>query len=160
MQNSTITPFAENKEILNIEDVAVFFGISTATVRNWTKCGNITPISNRCSNFYLHEIQKVKENIENGNIQKLNGRANKSQADKTFIPDEYCNSNENVDVIHQITSFVQENKIDIKEVLFLLSLNFLKEEGMIQEIGIEDIISNKNIISTNKQINEELNSWQ
>jgi len=151
---------SKNKEILNIKDVAIFFGISTATVRNWTKCGNLQTIQNHQYNFYLHEIQKVKENIKNGNIQKLNGRANKSNLNKTFIPDEYFNSKENIDVVHQIIFFVKKNKIEIQIALFLLSLNILKEKKFIKKINIEDIISGKNIASNNKQINEELNSWQ
>jgi len=152
--------YSENKEILNIEDVAVFFGISTATVRNWIKCGNLQTIPNSRYNFYLYEIQKVKANIENGNIQKLNGRANKSKLSKTFIPDEYFNSDESADIVHQIIFFVQENKIEIKTVLFLLSLNFLRQKKIIQKVIIGDIILNKKIISDNKQINEEINSWK
>ncbi len=160
MRFDTTTRYSMNKEILNIEDVAVFLGISTATVRNWIKCGNLQTISNHRSNFYLHKIQKLKKNIENGKIEKLNGRANKSKIEKTFIPDEYLNSNGNIDVVYQIILFVQQNKINIKTSLFLLALNFLRKGKIIEQLDIKNILSEKNVTSSNKQINEELSSWR
>ena len=149
-----------NKEILNIEDVAVFLGISTATVRNWIKCGNIQTISDRRYNFYLHEIQKLKEKIESGKFEKLNGRANKSKAERTFIPDEYLKSNINLDNVSNIISFIHKNKISIKVSLFLLSLNFLRANKILEYFDIQDIIAKKNIVSKNKQIGEEIKSWK
>jgi len=149
-----------NKEILDIKDVAIFFGISTATVRNWTKCGNLQRISNNRYNFYLHEIQKVKDNIENGNLKKLNGRANKSKAERTFIPDEYLKSDSHFDLVSEIIYFIHKNKISTKPSLFLLTLNFLKTNEILASFDIQDIIIKKNIISNNKQINEEIKAWQ
>ncbi|MEA1962659.1 MAG: N-6 DNA methylase [Patescibacteria group bacterium] len=160
MQNNIRIPQTGSREIVNMTDVALFFGISTATVRNWVKCGNLRSISSNGYDFYFQEIQKLKNNIENGNIKKLNGRANKSKAERTFVPDEYLNSNINVDTITKIISFIYENKISIKISLFLLALNFLKKENIIKSIDIKNIIFKKEIISNNKQINEELKSWQ
>ncbi len=160
MQNSTMTPLMGEKEIVNIEDVALLLGVSTATVRNWTKCGDLRPISNNKYNFYFQEIQKVKNNIKNGEINKLNGRANKSKSKKMFIPDEYFNSNIESSNIDPIISFIHGRKTSIKTSLFLLSLNLLKKENIITTIDIQDIILGKVIISNNKQVNEELKSWQ
>ncbi len=30
-----------NKAIFNLENTAMFLGVSTATVRNWVKCGHL-----------------------------------------------------------------------------------------------------------------------
>lgn len=160
MRFDTTLQQSGNKEILNIDDVAIFFGISTATVRNWIKCGNIQTISDRRYNFYLHEIQKLKEKIENGRIGKLNGRANKSKAGRTFIPDEYLKSNINIDIVSDIISFIYKNKISTKTSLFLLTLNFLRTNKILKSFDIQDVITRKEITSSNKQIDEEIKSWK
>ncbi len=159
MNFNTVLQQSNNKKILNINDVAIFFGISTATVRNWIKCGEIKTISDKSSNFYLYEIQKLKEKIENGKLDKLNGRANKSKAERTFIPDEYLKST-NINIVSDIISFIHKNKISAEVSLFLLTLNFLKTNKILKTLDIQDIIAKKDIISNNKQINEEIKSWK
>ena len=149
-----------DNKILNITDVSNILGISKATVRNWVKCGDLRPISRSRFEFYLDEIQNVKKNIENGNIKRLNGRANKSKAERTFIPDEYLKSNINIETISEIISFIHKNKIRTKTSLFLLTLNFLRTNEILEFFNIQDIITKKDIISNNKQINEEIKSWK
>src|SRR3989339_2043078 len=93
LQNSVTT-------ILNLEKTASFLGISTATVRNWVKCGYLqTHNDDKGYFFHLSEIENIKINIANGNLNKLNGRANKSKAERTFIPDEYLKDGTNIDTL-------------------------------------------------------------
>ncbi len=160
MRFDTTLQQSGNKKILNVEDVAVLFDISTATVRNWIKCGNIQTISEQRYNFHLHEIQKLKEKIENGKLEKLRGRANKSKAERTFIPDEYLKSNININVISEVISFIYKNKISIKISLFLLILNFLRTNKILESFNIQDLITKKDILSSNKQINKEIKFWK
>ena len=42
-----------HNDILNIEGTAEFLGISTATVRNWMKCGYLTAYNKNNSYFFL-----------------------------------------------------------------------------------------------------------
>ena len=77
-------------------------GISTATVKNWVKCGYLQTYTADKRYFHLAEIENVKTNIENGNLNKLNVRANKSKAERTFIPDEYLQNRVEVDDITKI----------------------------------------------------------
>src|SRR3989338_1014310 len=152
MQNSATT-------ILNLEKAASFLGISTATVRNWVKCGHLQTYADDKRYFFnLSEIENVKTNITNGNLDKLNGRANKSKAEKTFIPDEYLQDGVSVDDITKIINFVSDNNIDISLSLLLLSLNFLQKEKILPSITIQDLIS-KNFVFANKQIGEEIKAW-
>ncbi|OGF26602.1 hypothetical protein A2242_01485 [Candidatus Falkowbacteria bacterium RIFOXYA2_FULL_47_9] len=153
LQNSTTT-------ILNLEKTASFLGISTATVRNWVKSGYLqTYNEDKGYFFHLSEIENIKTNIANGNLNKLNGRANKSKAERTFIPDEYLKGGTNIDTLTSIINFVAENNIDISASLFLLSLNLLKKEDIISNITIEDIMGGKNFIFANEQIEEEMTAW-
>ncbi len=131
---------SEQKGILTIKDVADFFCISTATVRNWVKCGNLKTIKDTKNKFYLKEVKKLKEKINSNQLNKLNTRANKSKSDKTFMPDEYLNVNSD---IFEIISFIHKNKIDIKTALYLLTINFLKKHNI-----------------NNNQINKELKVWK
>ena len=52
-----------HKEILNIENTAELLGISTATVRNWIKCGYL-PTYNKNNKyfFYKTDVENIKSN--------------------------------------------------------------------------------------------------
>ena len=160
MKNSNVKQNRKTQNIIKIDDVAIFLGISTATVRNWVKTGNIQTISRNNHHFNYDDIKILKENIENGSIKKLNGRANKSKNKKTFIPNEYLESEQDFNIAHKIVSFIQKNKLDIETAIFLLTLNLLKKENILTQIKIQDVITSRDIISNNEQINKELKAWQ
>lgn len=154
-----LTASINAKNIVDLEKAASFLGISTATVRNWVKCGHLqTHTDDKSYFFHLSDIENVKNNIINGNLNKLNGRANKSKAERTFIPDEYLQEGTNVDDIDKIINFVSKNNIDISLSLLLLSLNLLQREKLISNIIIQNLIK-QNFICTNKQIGEEIKAW-
>jgi len=146
------------KNIIDLEKAASFLGISTATVRNWVKCGYLQAHTTDKRYFHIEEIENVKANIKNGDLNKLNGRANKSKAERTFIPDEYLQDGVSVDDITKIINFVSGNNIDISLSLLLLSLNSLQKEKILPSITIQDLIS-KNFVFANKQIGEEVKAW-
>jgi len=146
------------KNVIDLEKTASFLGISTATVRNWVKCGYLQAHTTDKRYFHIAEIENVKANIKNGNLNKLNGRANKSKAERTFIPDEYLQDGVNVDDITKIINFVSDNNISTSFALLLLSLNSLQKEKVVTNITIQDLIS-KNLVFNNKQISEEIKAW-
>jgi len=51
---------SNNEAVLNIENVAAFLGISTATVKNWVKCGNLKTFNNSRYNFHLRVERNTK----------------------------------------------------------------------------------------------------
>lgn len=154
-----LTASINAKNIIDLEKAASFLGISTATVRNWVKCGHLpTHTNDKRYFFHLSDIENVKNNIKNGELNKLNGRANKSKAERTFIPDEYLQDGVSVDDITKIINFVSDNNIDISLSLLLLSLNSLQKEKLLPCITIQNLIDKK-FVFANKQIGEEVKAW-
>ena len=122
MANGTqkLTMNIEGEAVLNLESAASFLGISTATVRNWVKCGYLETLGEKTKYFFhAKEVEGIKENISNGNFEKLNKRANKSKADRSYIPEEYLEDSQRVARFHEIVDFVKRNNIDIFSSLFL-----------------------------------------
>ncbi len=165
MQELTLSINANNannvKMLLDIKKTASFLDVSTATIKNWVKCGYLQT-QNEYKNYFfcLSEIENLKNSITNGDLNKLNGRANKLKAERTFTPDEYLKDETKIDDLTKIINFVTENNVDISTSLFLLSLNLLKKENIISRITIEDLINGgPNLIFANKQIREEIKSW-
>ena len=156
MQELTASINARN--VIDLEKTASFLGISTATVRNWVKCGYLQAHTTDKRYFHIAEIENVKANIKNGDLNKLNGRANKSKAERTFIPDEYLQDGVSVDDITKIINFVSDNNISTSLALLLLSLNSLQKEKIVASVTIQDLI-NKNLVFTNKQVGEEIKEW-
>jgi len=147
------------KNVIGLEKAASFLGTSTATIRNWVKCGYLrTHTADKRYFFSLSEIENMKADIENGNLDKLNGRANKSKMHRTFIPDEYLQDGIKVDDIAKIVNFITEKNINISVALLLLSLNLLQKEKIITNITIHGLIS-QNFVFTNKQIEKEIKAW-
>src|SRR4030042_6710669 len=111
MNMQELTASINAKNIIDLEKAASFLGISTATVRNWVKCGYLQAHSTDKRYFHIAEIENVKANIENGDLNKLNGRANKSKAERTFIPNEYLQDGVSVYDVAKIINFVSDNNI-------------------------------------------------
>ena len=148
------------KEVLNIGNVADILGISTATVRNWIKSGQL-PTYNKNNNhcFYRADVEKIQSKLLSGELEKLNKRANKIKAKRTFIPEEHIQAQTNLDEINHVINFIQKNNIKTTMALFLLSLNLLKKEKILLEINFQDIKKDKDLLFTNKQIQEEIKLW-
>lgn len=146
--------------VLDIENTATHLGISTATVRNWVKCGYLRTLGEKTKYFFdLKEVENIKSNIANGNLDKLSKRANKSKAERTFIPEEYVKDKSGLEQLNRIIEFIKHRDVDLSLALLLVSLALLKKEGIISEINIEDITQRGRLILANKQIGEEINSW-
>ena len=160
MVNNTPDFIADaHKEILNIKNTAEILGISTATVRNWIKSGQL-PIYNKNNNyfFYRTDVEKIKLKLLSGEWEKLNKRANKLQAKRTFIPEERIKTQINLDEFNHVINFIQKNNIKTTLALFLLSLNLLKKEKILPT-NLQNIEKGKKLLFTNKQIQEEINLW-
>lgn len=157
-QNNLI--FNNNEAVINLESTATFLGISTATVRNWVKCGHLKTLGEETKYFFhKKDIENVKSKILNGDLEKLNKRANKAKADKTFVPDEYAQDKNGFLQLSSVVEFVKSNNVDLLPAILLIALNLLKRENILLEINIDDVIQKKDLHITNKQIKEEIRSW-
>ena len=147
------------KEILNIENTADILGISTGTVRNWVKTGQLPTYNKNNNFFYRTDVEKIKSKLLSGELKKLNKRANKIKAKRTFIPEEHIKTQIDLDEFNHVIDFIQKNNIKTTIALFLLSLNLLKKEKILLATNFQDIKKDKELLFTNKQIQEEINSW-
>jgi len=154
--------FTENTldQVVTAEKVAAMLGISTATVRNWVKCGHLRPVGqSRQNDFSVVEIENIKRQILNGDLEKLNKRANKSKAEKTFIPDEYVGNLTGLTTIEKIVDFIQTKKIDTQSALLHLAINILKRQGILPKVNISNLGDINSLQFTNEQLRFELLDW-
>ncbi len=151
----------EDKEsVVDIKNTAAILGISPATVRNWVRCGYLQTSGQSTKYFFqLSEIEKFKLKISNGDFDKLNKRANKANADRTFIPEEYIEDKGACNELNIIVNFIKENNVDLSLALLLVALNLLKKERILSEVRIKDIIQKNDLSFSNKQIKKEIEFW-
>jgi len=129
---------------LNIGQTSELLGVSNATIRNWIRHKYLSPINDRNNILFDYkEVKKLKENITNGDIGRLNKRANKRNSQKTFIPKEYKNENNNDFHITFLTDYISKNSLSVIETIFLLSLNLLFRENLVFTANINDLLSFK-----------------
>ena len=84
-----LTASINTKNVIDLEKAASFLGISTATVRNWVKCGHLkTYTDDKRYFFHLSNIENVKANITNDNLKKL--KRNFSIPPKASVPAGDC----------------------------------------------------------------------
>ena len=160
MLNLTHLTNKTHKTILDIESTADLLGVSEGTIRNWIKCGHL-PSSNKNNKyfFYRADIEKVRSKLSNGELEKLNKRANKRKSKGTFIPKEHIDYSFNLNKLKYVIDFIQQNKIKTTVALFLLSLNLLKKENILLNSSIQNILKRKGLLFTNHSIKKEMYSW-
>lgn len=52
------------KEFLRIDEAANLLGISTQTLRNWEKRGELIPYRNPVNNYRMYKVSQIEEFIE------------------------------------------------------------------------------------------------
>ena len=153
--------FAQEKEEMNIIQVAEFLEISTATVRNWIRHNYLMPVSpGQKTIFSARDVVIFKENLTNGQIGRLRKRANKDKSAETFLPLEYLSDIEKVRDVDSAVSLISEYGVTLEEGLFFLAINYLFREGLIGEIRrLEDALAFDKNSFFHKQIRQEIRSW-
>ena len=115
-----LSEFIESKYISK-QETATELGVSVATISNWVKSGllNSTTSDNA---FVASEVADLKGNIKDGVVSRLNGRANKLNTSRNFIPTEYFTNIENLSKIEEILNYVFEQNLGENEAIFYLAL--------------------------------------
>src|SRR5918992_895298 len=121
----------ENEPITNYLDyneASHLLGISIATLRNWVKANQIKPVVNgtRKPLFLSEHIHSLKKRLAEGEINRLNSRANKRNSKSTFIPKEYLHDKQNYKKIEHVISLLKPYKLTTAATMLLISLNLLK----------------------------------
>ena len=122
-------------EYISQNEVALYLGISEASILNWIRHGYLSKYKNH---YKRSEIEDLKSKIDSGEISRLNNRANKSKSKNKFIPDEYITLSKSVERIEILTDFINKNHIKPKQAIFLLSLNLFRKNGDIFAKSFDD----------------------
>jgi tRNA1(Val) A37 N6-methylase TrmN6 len=133
-----------NKQIsvLSITNTAEELGVSVATIRNWVRHKYLTPISIKESNhFDQFEIDSLRNQISNGEISRLNNRANKRNSNKKFVPKEYIEELTFNALLTEITNYIIKNSLKIDQAIFLLSANLLIRDGLIFNSDLKELLT-------------------
>ncbi|MDD4148784.1 MAG: N-6 DNA methylase [Bacteroidales bacterium] len=112
---------------INIKIAANILNVSEATVRNWIKSGLLD------SKLTEENVTSVKSLIENGSVNRLNKRANKSKSTKSFIPSEYLNDISVLNYVSDIVNLSKKYFNNISEALFNLALGFLDKNEFLND---------------------------
>lgn len=122
--------------ILSIPQAANFLQVSAATIRNWQKNGLIDdPLSFR-------DVETLRQNIQSGEINRLNKRANKTVSSRRFIPTEYTDQA----CLSSLQSLVQSRKENHRnESLADFIFSWLYVQG---EVNERMIFRRKNVRSS------------
>lgn len=144
--------------LLSIDEVAAHLNISKASVRNWQKQGYLEPIHN--NRYSPKDVDKLKEEINRGDINRLSKRANKSSSKARFIPTEYIDCKESVKDIQVIIDFILINNIKPEQALFLLSVNLLADYGDIDRGEMYEALAFDNpSLFKRSEVYNELKVW-
>jgi len=120
---------------INLNQVVDILGVSSATIRNWIRHKYLKPLdkNNKKISFIYEDVLKLKEKIISGEISRLNKRANKKNSQTTFIPDEYVDNYEIINLIQEIILDFQKKGYERNKILYSIILNQLKNKGLISE---------------------------
>lgn len=146
-------------ETINLQETADLLGISTATVLNWQRSGYIKPlIEGDKKHFKLADILETQNKIGNGQINRLNSRANKKGSTKTFLPQEYFHDAADLFQINEILRTIKEYSIGLEGGLFLIAINLLIKKGLIEPCSVEDLY-NKSYSTSNSFLKKDIDEW-
>lgn len=96
-------------------------GISAATMRNWVKAGHISSAKHHPL-FMKNDVLELKNNLANGELQKLTHRANKTSSKENVLPVQFSN-------IQKIIALVNQQNLDLNAVLFVAVIKLLIYEN-------------------------------
>jgi type I restriction-modification system DNA methylase subunit len=150
------------KKLLSNKEASEILEVSTATIRNWEKLKYlISNNKNKIKTFYYDDIIKIKKQIKNGNIDKLNKRANKKNSNDYFIPLEYLDKEKDYIYIKQIIKFISNNKLSYRFSLFVLTLNYLYKKKIVNTSKLEKLLlfNKNNFLYKKNKIYSELKKW-
>ncbi len=116
-----------NYKLINVKTAANILNVSEATVRNWIKTGLLD------SKLSEENVKSIKNLIANGDIKRLDKRANKSESTKSFIPSEYLDDVKLIESVSDIIKLSNKNFNNISEAVFNLALAFIDEKDFLNK---------------------------
>ena len=145
---------------LSVNKAAEIIGISTATMRNWIKAGYLTPIEKRPLSFSNKDINKLKNSLKNGSLQKLTTRANKVHSTSNILPFECASNAIFFNDFETIKAFVDEKKLNLNSVLLVATIKVLTKKNEVTFHNIENVFSANSFKNwKRKSVKVEVENW-
>lgn len=134
-ENATQLSLLESNEntLLNTVEASEILGVSTATIRNWVRTGQVSHVlrgNEKGRYFDRQQIEKLKTDIQSGGASRLNNRANKRSSSSTFIPIEQLSNKSLLPLLQSYIQVVNEHKLPLQTALLIHSLSVLKNAGL------------------------------
>lgn len=120
---------SNQSDIINAPQCAELLGISKASVKNWIKHGYLKPVDPANKYFNLLDVNSLQRAIEQGEVNRLNSRANKAKANKRYIPSEYIGRKENRQAVTALINHILHNQLDLKLIILALAVNLFIRNG-------------------------------
>ncbi len=141
------------KKLINAKKSAEILGVSEATIKNWIKHKYLFPIEKKEGQYFdKSQIISLKNKIENGEITRLNSRANKRNSSKKFIPQKYFSEFKSDGEFLNSVNYIIDNSLSIEIAIFYLSINLLLKENFIYNKNIKKILEFKSKDFKNKYV--------
>jgi len=147
-------------QLLNTRQAASLLEVSEATVRNWVRHGYITPVAGSSSRFSATDIEKLKQRITAGELDRLRRRANKKRAGSSFIPAEYLVNPAFSQEITDIQRIFLEENLDLNHAMYALALKQLFLRGELAGAGARSFTAACRGESRRKPLADELATWR
>ncbi len=154
-QIKTETAFSD--ATLPIGDAALLLGVSTATVRNWTRAGHLAPTASRPLVFLTEDVEKLKDRILNNRFSKLRKRANKTASEKRRRPD--LISAKIAADIAVFVSILEKNNLDASRAVYTAALHYLETLGEAELRYANGALSFENIIWKRRSMGDIMRAW-
>lgn len=143
------------KQQIDLKQVVSILGVSSATGKNWIKHNYLTPTKTSTGKFMfcLSEVATLQNKINSGDIDRLNTRANKRHSVASFIPKEYADNPETIQIIENIKTQYLANDWELHSTLFAILLNLLHQKNLISDC------SDLKLSRIKKPLADELSWW-
>ncbi len=121
-------------ELFTASEAAHTLKISAASIKNWEKSGLIRSVKYKNRLFFLKkDVEKLKESIESGQLDRLKSRANKKYKRGSIFPN---------GEIRDACTKIMELELPLPEIMFLVSLKLFYDAGLYSSENCSNFSSN------------------
>ncbi len=142
---------------LPIGETALFLGVSSATVRNWTRAGYLTPVSSRPLTFIRNDVNELKERILNNRFNKLRKRANRTASEKHHRPD--IISAKITSDLSWFIKILRKNNLDASRAIYTAAVHYLASKGEAELRYENGVLHFDNIVWRRRAVAEIMRAW-
>ncbi len=118
-------------DLATLHETSLLLGVSAATVRNWVKHEFLAPVaSNGKTTFERNKVLQLKEQIANGQIDRLTRRANKSRSVVLSVPEEHSTNAHITDALYRILDLYRSHNLALRATLSAVMVATITQRGL------------------------------